>query len=337
MTLLLFLQSSKAFPVHSVDDLSRGSRHNVDTLSALSRDGWSYHFHHHDCGDTDELSTIMQAANIELVIHFAGYAYASESVLSPLLYFDNIVTKTLGLLLAMAKAGVTALVYSSSSATYGQPLDDQASVAITESTAQVPVSPYGSAKLMAEQIIDAYASSLDKQVPAREFSFAVLRYFNVIGADEQMRIGPLPQRGLKRFRRVVDACFDAIQNRTEMSIYGSDYSTPDGTAIRDYIHVWDVVTAHLAVMSAVRSNQRLVYNVSIGRGISINELVAACEHATGQSMKVIYRPRRQGDPGVVVGDASKIMNELGWKAKYTDATEMIRTAWAWRKAADGEG
>lgn len=329
---LRLFQSEQPYSIHLVDDLSRGNRYNVDTLTKLTRPGWSVKFHHHDCGDSNFMADLMASEKIELVVHFAGNAYAFESVLHPLSYFDNIVTKTQGLLNAMERAGVKRLLYSSSSATYGQPLDEICDVPIAENSPQVPVSPYGRSKLMAEQVIDAFAISQNKS--NKEFGYALLRYFNVIGADEKTRIGPLPRQDLKQFSRVVDGCFDAAVEDKEMSIFGSDYATPDGTAIRDYIHVWDLVEAHLAVIKAVHSNQRLAYNVGIGHGFSNKQLVEACAKATGKDLRVAYKPRREGDPALVLGDASKIKRELNWVPQYTDLTEMIRTAWLWRQKAD---
>ena len=332
MSLLLW-QQAEPYDVVVVDDLSRGDMRNVETLKALTaRQGWTYTFYEHDCGDTAWLADKLQQHSIELVIHFAGFAYASESVQYPLKYFDNIVTKTQGLLAAMQTAHVTRLLYSSSSATYGQPLDDKCDVPIAENTPQVPVSPYGRSKLMAEQVIAAYQVS---QLRAnKDFSYAALRYFNVIGADKEARIGPLPKKELKQFSRVVDACFDAVTSGEPMKVYGTDYSTPDGTAVRDYIHVWDLVRAHLRVIAAVHSNAAIPYNVGIGRGFSNKQLVEACGKAVGKEVDVLYQPRREGDPGLVLGDASKIQRELGWQAEYTDLAEAIGTAWKWRVKSD---
>ena len=332
MSLLLFEQTGTPYDVVVVDDLSRGDMRNVRTLEAMKRKGWTYKFYSHDCGDTDFMAQTMKEHRTQLVIHFAGFAYASESVSYPLKYFDNIVTKTQGLLAAMEAAGVTRLVYSSSSATYGQPLDEACDVPIHENSPQVPVSPYGQSKLMAEHVIAAYQVS---QLRAkREFSYAAMRYFNVIGADKDARVGPLPKKELRQFSRVVDACFDSVVDGTPMKVYGTDYHTADGTAVRDYIHVWDLVRAHLAVIAAVHSNAAVPYNVGIGHGFSNKQLVEACGKAVGQEVPIEYKDRREGDPALVLGDASKISSELGWKAEYTDLAEAIGTAWRWRVKSD---
>jgi len=134
----------------------------------------------------------------------------------------------------------------------------------------------------------------------------------------------------------VDACFDAVVSNTEMNIYGDDYDTPDHTAIRDYIHVWDLVQAHLLVIGAVTDNSALAYNVGIGHGFSNKELAAACSEATGHKVKTVYKPRREGDPALVLGDATKIKKELGWKPHYTDLKAAIATAWRWREKVEGK-
>ena len=332
MSLLLW-QQSEDYDVVVVDDLSRGDLRNVRTIQGLpGREGWTYTFYNHDCGDSAFMAAKLKEHHIELVIHFAGFAYASESVQFPLKYFDNIVTKTQGLLAAMEEAKVPRLLYSSSSATYGQPLDEDCDVPIQENTPQVPVSPYGQSKLMAEHVIAAYQVSQLKA--GKEFSYAALRYFNVIGADKEARVGPLPKKHLKQFSRVVDACFDAVTSGEPMKVFGTDYNTPDGTAIRDYIHVWDLVRAHLAVIAAVHDNSAIPYNVGIGHGFSNKQLVEACGKAVGKEVDVVYEARREGDPGLVLGDASKIQRELGWKAEYVDLAEAIGTAWKWRVKSD---
>ena len=152
---------------------------------------------------------------------------------------------------------------------------------------------------MAEHVIAAYQVSQLKA--GKEFSYAALRYFNVIGADKEARVGPLPKKQLKAFSRVVDACFDAVTSGEPMKVYGTDYKTPDGTAIRDYIHVWDLVRAHLAVIAAVHSNSAIPYNVGIGHGFSNKQLVEACGKAVGRQVDIVYKERRRGRPGPGAG------------------------------------
>lgn len=294
MTLLL-LEQPEIYNIVVIDDLSRGDLRNIKRIEgvAAKKTDRHYTFVQGDVGDIPLVTSLLQRHQIDIVIHFAGFAYASESVAFPLRYFDNIVTKTQNLLTAMQNGNVRRLVYSSSSATYGQPLNEACDVPIAENTPQIPVSPYGRSKLMAEQIIDAYHYSQTK-IEKSSFSYVALRYFNVIGADKDGRVGPLPKASLKQWSRIADACFDASIADKPMTIYGNDYPTEDGTAIRDYIHVSDLVAAHLKVMRAVHGNNALAYNVGIGHGFSNKQLVEACSKAVGRKVEISYGPRREG-------------------------------------------
>ena len=174
------------------------------------------------------------------------------------------------------------------------------------------------------------------------FSFALLRYFNVIGADPETRLGALPKRELARYSRIVDACFDAAESQSQssssssksrpMTIYGHTYSTPDGTAIRDYIHVSDLVGAHLLMLPALHSQAELVYNVGLSQGASNREVLAACRSATGVDIPIELADARVGDPAVVIGSAEKLKTHFNWKPRHTDLTQSIAMAWKWRQA-----
>jgi UDP-glucose-4-epimerase GalE len=261
------------------------------------------------------------------VIHFAGWAYASESVLFPLEYFENTVESTRVLLSAMQHANVTKLLYSSSSATYGDVVDLICDMPITETTPQVPSSPYGTAKLQSEQMIKAVYRA---QKPA--FSAALLRYFNVVGADASGRLGPLPRPALRKFGRIVDACFGSASSGVPLKVYGNDYPTTDGFAIRDYIHVSDIVQAHLRVLLAIMSGSYLLeYNIGINQGFSVLQVIRATEQVTGRAVPFEVLPRRFGDPSIVLGNASKLEHELGWKPVFRNFTDMILTAWRWQE------
>ena len=331
---VLLSEQSETYNVIAIDDLSRGDMRNVHNVeNVFAKANKKFSFVEGDCGNIALVAPLLKEHKIDVVIHFAGFAYASESVQYPLRYFDNIVTKTQNLLAAINDSDVRRLVYSSSSATYGQPLNEACDVPISEQSPQIPVSPYGRSKLMAEQVIQAYHHAKNV-VEKQPFSYAALRYFNVVGADKLHRVGPLPHKELKQWSRIVDACFDAATEDKPMTVYGSDYPTADGTAIRDYIHVSDLVRAHLAVMKAVHDQVAIAYNVGIGHGFSNKELVAACSAATKKDIPIVYGPRRAGDPSLVLGDASKIRSDLHWKPEYTDLTEIVRTAWEWRVQTD---
>lgn len=219
MTLLLF-EKSEIYNIVAVDDLSRGDIRNVESLKSLCPQDRHYTFVQADIGDTVKMTETLKQHSIDIVIHFAGFAYASESVQYPLKYFENTVQGTANLLSAIDTAGVSRLVYSSSSATYGTITDEKCDLPITEFSPQKPVSPYGLSKLMAEQEITAYANS--KHIANKDFSYAALRYFNVIGADEKQRVGPLPKKHLAHYGRIVDSCFHAAitgGNKTKCIIH----------------------------------------------------------------------------------------------------------------------
>lgn len=333
MTLLLFDQK-EIYNIVSVDDFSRGDIRNIHRLQKYVPADRKYTFYEMDINNLSGMTQLLKEHEIDIVIHFAGFAYASESVMEPLKYYDNIAYNTGILLKAMSAAGVNRLVYSSSSATYGTILDERCDLPIRETSPQVPVSPYGTSKLHAEHVVHDYAISQHKA--GLPFSYAALRYFNVIGADESSRVGALPKPQYSKYGRIVDNCFNSIIFATPMQIYGDDYSTIDGSAVRDYIHVVDLVDAHLKVMNAIHSDQLLKYNVGVGVGNSVLEVIKACETVSGHKVKLKIEPRRPGDPPVVLGDATKLQTEIGWKPRFTDLTESVRTAWKWRTLIENE-
>ncbi len=327
-TMVLLLLEQKIYNVVVVDNLSRSSRGTIERL------------HHHglktfvelDLSDTPALARVMAEHAVTAVIHFAANAFASESVDMPLLYFHNITQNTLSVAEAMDQADVPLLIYSSSCATYGN-VEPQY-IPVTEAAPQLPVSPYGAAKKAGEDLL--LSTYRAYQANKRALRVAMLRYFNVIGADPQSRVGPVLRPELRRYSRVSDACLDAAEGHSSgMEINGVDYLTPDGSVVRDYVHVSDLASAHLAVLEALAAMGReasamLIYNVGAGQGYSVKELASACQAATGVSFPVVEKPRRKGDPPYVVGDARKIYAELGWRASHTNLTESLEHAWNWR-------
>mmetsp|Transcript_15936 Transcript_15936/g.31247 ORF Transcript_15936/g.31247 Transcript_15936/m.31247 type:complete len:202 (-) Transcript_15936:174-779(-) len=193
------------------------------------------------------------------------------------------------------------------------------------------------AKLHAEQIIVAHKKS--QVVAGFNFSFALLRYFNVVGADPQGRYGAVPNPKFRRWGRIVDACFEAAVEGSVMTLYGDDFPTPDGTPVRDYIHVWDLVHAHLRVLQGVCSRvpQQLVYNIGIGRGYSNKQVIDACAAVTGRRIATRVGPRRAGDPAVTLGDATLLRRDTGWEGKRSqNLTASIEDAWRWKQALGQE-
>lgn len=325
---LLLLSSSVAYDITIVDDLSRGNMFLIQRLNTYNSQHHNRNLTFHKLNLAKSYSQLVGLLkNIDVVIHFAGWAYASESVLYPLQYFENTVESTRVLLSAMQKANVSKLLYSSSSATYGDVADVICDIPIRENTPQTPSSPYGTAKLQSEQMIKAV-----HRARSPSFSVALLRYFNVVGADSLGRLGPLPRPALKKFGRIVDACFGSALSGQPLKVYGDDYPTHDGFAIRDYIHVSDIVQAHMKVLLAVMSGTYLLeYNIGINQGFSVLEVIKATEKVTGKPVAFDVLPRRVGDPAIVIGNASRLERELLWVPQFKNFTEIIATAWRWQQ------
>jgi UDP-glucose 4-epimerase len=290
----------------ALDNLSRGHRESLPE---------GVPFAELDVRDTDALVGTLQQYAVDCVMHFAAFAYVGESVDAPLSYYDNNTRGTLSLLQALDRAGVRKLVFSSTCATYGEP----EIVPIGEATAQRPINPYGWSKLFSERMLFDYAAS------NRDFSFAALRYFNVAGSSADGAVGEDHEPETHLIPVILQT---KLGVREKITIFGEDYPTADGTCVRDYIHVEDLVEAHVAVASALKPGATLVYNLGIGRGYSVKEIIAAARRVIGD-FRVDSGPRRPGDPPMLFADASKIQRELGWVAQRTDIGEMIESAWRW--------
>jgi UDP-glucose 4-epimerase len=291
-----------------VDDLSRGHEHNTQQ-ARLQRV---------TLNDTEALSRVMHAERFDAVIHFAAYIAVGESTQKPELYFLNNVSGSISLLTAMERAGVKRIVFSSTAAVYGEP----SAVPITEDLPYAPVSPYGSSKVMVEQILDW----VDKY---RNVRSVCLRYFNACGAAPEAGLGEEhdPETHL------IPLLIRAVQTGKPVTIFGEDYPTPDGTCIRDYIHVLDLAQAHvLALEHLVRDGRSDKFNVGTGSGYSVRDVIRAVENVTGQKVPHVIGKRRAGDPPVLVADSRKLQRTLNWKPRYTDLTEIVRSAWAFANA-----
>jgi UDP-glucose 4-epimerase len=279
-------------------------------------------FHEADLGDEAVVSGILRAEKIELVMHFAAYCYVGESVDNPMKYYLNNVAATLHLLNAMLACGVKKFVFSSSCATYGVP----AALPIAETAPQAPINPYGQTKLDVENALKALAR-------AKGLSFAALRYFNAAGASEDGAIGEdhNPESHL-----IPLAIFAATGRRPRLELYGTDYPTPDGTCLRDYVHVDDLSRAHIAVFPMLAEpGAALWYNLGTGRATSNREVIAAVERAVGRRIEVVESPRRPGDPPSLYADPTKARRDLGWKIKFPGIDEIVGTAWNWHRSHPG--
>ncbi|MFS7931718.1 putative UDP-arabinose 4-epimerase [Helianthus anomalus] len=310
-----------SYRVTIVDNLSRGNLGAVKVLQDMFPEPGRLQFIYADLGDPKAVNKIFSENAFDAVMHFAAVAYVGESTLDPLKYYHNITSNTMVVLEAMAAHNVNTFIYSSTCATYGEP--DK--MPITEETPQNPINPYGKAKKMAEDIILDFHKTSDMAV-------MILRYFNVIGSDPEGRLGEAPRPELREHGRISAACFDAARGITKgLKVRGTDYKTADGTCIRDYIDVTDLVDAHVKALQKAQPGEVGIYNVGTGRGRSVREFVEACKRATGVSIDVEYLPRRPGDYAEVYSDPSKILRELNWSAKYTDLEKSLQVAWKWQK------
>ncbi|KAG5058239.1 hypothetical protein AAZX31_05G159200 [Glycine max] len=316
------------YRVTIVDNLSRGNLGAIKVLQDLFPEPGRLQFIYADLGDPISVNKIFLENKFDAVMHFAAVAYVGESTGDPLKYYHNITSNTLLVLESMAKHDVKTLIYSSTCATYGEP----EKMPITEETKQVPINPYGKAKKMAEDIILDFSKN-------SEMAVMILRYFNVIGSDPEGRLGEAPRPELREQGRISGACFDAARGIVPgIKVRGTDYKTADGTCVRDYIDVTDLVDAHVKALEKAQPSKVRFYNVGTGKGSSVKEFVEACKKATGVDIKVDYLPRRPGDYAEVYSDPTKIKHELNWTAKQTDLQQSLKVAWRWQKShRDGYG
>jgi UDP-glucose-4-epimerase GalE len=303
-----------------IDSLHRGHREAIDALMPTS--GGRLHFEAMNIGDESQVETLLRTHAVDTVMHFAALAYVGESVDQPLWYYENNVSAALRLLAACDRVGVARFVFSSSCATYGQPADGE--IPIRETCPQNPVSPYGQTKLIFEHILRDWAGARERT--HRPVAVAMLRYFNVAGAD---RSGVLGEDHDPESHLIPVALQAALGLREHLTIFGTDYPTPDGTCIRDYVHVEDLIDAHVRVMNSIEPGQTRAYNIGIGQGHSVRQVIDAVERVTGQSLDIRCGPRRPGDPAALFNDPSHIRSELGWQASITNLDDIVRSAWRW--------
>jgi len=270
-----------------------------------------------DLGDKELTNRIFEYHEIEAVIHFAAYAYVGESVSDPEKYYQNNIAAPLNLLEVMRKKGCNKFIFSSTCATYGNPQY----VPIDEEHPQNPINPYGQSKLMLEKIIKDYAHAYGTK-------YAFLRYFNASGASLDGLIGEdhNPESHL------IPLILDAVNgDRANITVFGTDYETPDGTCIRDYIHVSDLATAHeAALVHLSEGRESIICNLGTGVGVSVKEMIAVVEEVTGKTVPVVYGERRAGDPPYLYANPVNAKNVLGWEARYKSVHDIVAHAWAWK-------
>ena len=268
--------------------------------------------------DRERLAEVFRAQRIEAVMHFAAFSLVGESVSKPAKYYQNNVVASLALLEAMRACGVTKIVFSSTTATYGVPQR----VPITEDEPQRPVNPYGFAKLVIEQALGDYAA-------AYGLGYAALRYFNAAGASPD---GDLGEDHTPESHLIPLVLQVALGQRPEITIFGDDYPTPDGTCIRDYVHVDDLGSAHVRALELLVPGAGLKLNLGTGRGHSVREVIDMCRRVSGHPIPSVKGPRRPGDPPELVANASRTGRELGWQPRYADLQSIVETAWRWHSS-----
>jgi len=302
----------KGYNIVVYDNLSQGHREMV-TYGRLVEG---------DLSETSRLAGLIQEHGVTGVIHFAAHCLVGESEENPRKYYLNNVVNTLHLLDAMLKTGVRRIVFSSSAAVYGEPLR----LPIEEDHPTVPTNVYGQTKLMMENILEKYASAYDLQ-------YAALRYFNAAGADEGAAIGEDHKPESHLIPLVLDV---ALGRKKEITIFGTDYDTPDGTCVRDYIHVSDLAEAHiLALEDLSQTGRSSAYNLGNGKGFSVREVIETAERVTGKKIGTVEGNRRKGDPARLVASSARIMKKLGWRPAYADLETIVATAWNFHRRRFG--
>ena len=299
-------------PCVVLDNLVRGYRELVSDADVIVG----------DIGDAGLVRRTIREYGVTAIMHFAAYAYVGESVADPLKYYENNVTATVRLLQAMVDTDVRMLVFSSTCATYGHP----EATPITEAHPQRPINPYGATKLMVERILQDISR-------AHGVRAVVFRYFNAAGADPSGAIGESHVPETHLIPLTLQA---ATGQRESVEIYGTDYPTPDGTCIRDYIHVTDLAQAHMLGLRYLQSGAPGdAFNLGNGSGFSVREVIASVERVTGRTVRSVTAPRRPGDPPALVGSASKARQVLGWAPKFDTLDAIIDTAWKWHNRSPG--
>ncbi len=290
-----------------LDNLSTGFRWAVPPAATLVVG---------DVGDQDLVRTVNRKYGVEAIVHFAGSIVVPESVADPLGYYNNNTVKSRALIEAAVATGIKQFIFSSTAAVYGNPLENP----VSEMATPAPMSPYGWSKLMTE-IMLADTSR------AHDFRYVALRYFNVAGADPKGRSGQSTPRATHLIKV---ACETALGQRTHMDVFGTDYPTHDGTCIRDYIHVTDLIRAHVAALDNLRTGGKSdVFNCGYSKGFSVLEVIAAVKRVSGVDFDVRLSTRRAGDPAAIVAASQKIRDRIGWEPRHDDLDEIVRHALSW--------
>lgn len=312
---------------HVVRDLGEAGYHPIvfDNLSSGNREHILHgSFIHGDIKNTRLLSQTIKSHHIDSVLHFAAYIVVEESVRNPFKYYENNSLNSFKLIKTCVANGVKNFVFSSTAAVYGIP----EKVPITENCPLKPINPYGKSKLFTEMLLQDIAAVNP------DFNFITLRYFNVAGADKECRIG---QKYKTHSHLITLALKSALGKFPGLKIFGTDYPTPDGTAVRDYIHIDDLATAHLLALDYLKKEKKSrTFNCGYGTGYTVKQVVETVKKVTGRKFPVENAPRRAGDPPALIADPALIRNETGWMPQFNDLDYIIRSAWEWEKKLERE-
>lgn len=296
------------YPVVTLDDCSRGHRELLPGGAFIEG----------DMGNPADLERIFRQYPIKAVMHFAAHSQVGESVEQPLEYYRNNVANTITLLQSMQQAGIQHFIFSSTAAVYGEPVNTP----ITEDHPCSPTNPYGNTKLAVERLLHDVSN-------ATGLSYSVLRYFNAAGADAAGNIGERHQPETHLIPLVLQV---ATGERQSINIFGDDYPTPDGTCLRDYVHVSDLTQAHLlALESLLNGGGNTTFNLGNNSGYSVRQVIETARQITGHPIAALMSERRAGDPAILVADSARIRAELGWQPRYENIEDIIRSAWAWHQ------
>lgn len=328
-TAFCFLQSLQDCKIVIYDNLSTGFAQNIAYLQ--ENFGSRVVFIQGDVGDVAKLDLLMCEYDFYAVVHFAASLIVSESVSHPLEYYINNTIKTTQLINLCIKHTIYRFIFSSTAAVYGEP--DLALIPIVEkSTPLFPINPYGASKMMSERVL------MDTHIAYPKFHYGILRYFNVAGASSANTLAILQshkglgQRSKNATHLIKVACECACGKREQMSVFGDDYDTPDGSCIRDYIHIDDLASAHLSVLEFLTKHQKSeIFNVGYGKGYSVFEVIKCVKEVSGVDFVVTQDSRRAGDPAILFADTQKIRNLTKWSPKLDDLSTIIKSAWEWEK------
>jgi UDP-glucose 4-epimerase len=307
-----------------LDNLSTGSVKTLDTLRSIRE----FAFVEMDLKEFDKVASLLNANKFETIIHFAASIVVPESVENPLKYYMNNTVNTTNLIKCAQESGVGKFIFSSTAAVYGEPSEVPQN-GIDENYPTSPINPYGMSKLMSERVIQ------DTAAAHKDFKYVIFRYFNVAGADINFRDEKLTPRIGQSFPnathliKIASEC--AIGKRAKMAIFGDDFNTPDGTGVRDYIHVDDLATAHINAIDYLQENASDIFNAGYGKGFSVKEVIEEMKRVTNTDFTVDIAPRRAGDPAALISNNTKIKSKMNWTPKYDDLSLICQSAYEWEK------